>query len=111
MQGDYLQDLGASWVIPEQERLRQAYLLAALALAELYFKEGQSPKANQTCQWALTRDRTFEAAYRLQMQIYHRMGDRPSTIHTYRTCEQSMQEVFGLAPSEETQRLFHELTK
>ncbi|MGZ6316608.1 MAG: AfsR/SARP family transcriptional regulator, partial [Anaerolineales bacterium] len=109
-QGEYLEGMGSAWVIADREALHQAYLLAALALAELYFKEGKFPTALQTCDQAITRDSTFEAAYRLRMQIFHRMGDRPSIVHTYRACERCMQELYNMPPSEETQRLYHDLT-
>lgn len=109
VQGQYLEDFGADWVLPKRERLRQAFLSAALVLANLYSKEGHLPKAVETCQRALAQDCTFEAAYRLLMQIYHRMGDKPSVIHIYNACKKNMQKVFDLPPSQETQQLYHEL--
>ncbi len=107
--GKYLEDINAIWAWPERERLSQKFLTASLELAELYFKDGQRPKALQICQRALEYDATFEAIYRLIMQIYYRMGDRASIIHTYRTCEETMQKVFDLPPSDETQELYKKL--
>ena len=108
--GHYLEDMDATWVWPERERLNQAYLWTALALAELYLKEGQTRDALKVCEDALKYDSTFEATYRLKMQVYRRLGDRGSVVHTYKTCEQVMQEIYNLPPSEETQRLYQELT-
>ncbi len=110
VQGHYLEDIGATWVWPERERLNQAYLWASLALAELYLKEGQTRDALKICEDTLKYDSTYEATYRLKMQVYRRLGDRGSVIHTYKTCEQVMQEIYNLPPSEETQRLYQELT-
>ena len=110
VQGHYLEDMDATWVWPERERLNQAYLWTALALAELYLKEGQTRDALKVCEDALKYDSTFEATYRLKMQVYRRLGDRGSVVHTYKTCEQVMQEIYNLPPSEETQRLYQELT-
>ncbi len=107
--GPYLEDIDATWVWPEREHLSQEFLSASLTLAKLYFKEAQTPKALGTCQRALEYDATFEAAYRLMMEIYHRMGDRPSVVHIYQTCEQAMHRMFDLPPSEETRNLYHEL--
>ncbi len=109
VRGKYLEDVDAIWAWPERERLSQRFLSASLHLAELYYKEGQDPKALQVCQRALEYDATYEAAYRLMMKIFHRMGDRASIIHTYRTCEEAMQRVFDLPPSEEIRRLYHKL--
>jgi LuxR family maltose regulon positive regulatory protein len=108
--GYYLEDFDAIWVLPERERLKQAYLEAALALGELYLKDGQNPKALRTCDKALEYDVTAEAVYCLKMQVFHRLGDRGSVIDTYRTCEQVMQDTYRLPPSKETQELFRKLT-
>lgn len=109
VRGKYLEDIDATWAWPERERLSQRFLSASLKLAEMYYKEGMNPEALQVCQRALEYDSTFEAAYRLMMQIYHRMGDRASVIHSFESCEQIMQKIFDLPPSEETQKLYHYL--
>jgi LuxR family maltose regulon positive regulatory protein len=110
VQGKYLEDIGSSWILPEQERLHQAYISAALALAELYQKDGQSPKAIEMCQRALARDKTAEPLYRLLMEIYHKAGDRPSVIHVYHLCETAMKDTFQMPPSSETRELYGRLT-
>ncbi len=109
VRGPYLEDLGALWVAPERERLQQAFLSAALALAELDYRDGKWTTALQVCQKVLEKDGTCEAAYRLSMQIYSRMGDKAALIRTYRRCEESMRDVFGLPPSEDTQSLYKKL--
>ena len=107
--GPYLEDLGATWIAPERERLRQAHVEASLTLAETYFQQGQPGEALQTCQLVIEREATSEAAYRLKMQIHGRLGDKAALIRTYRDCEENLQTVFGLPPSEETQDLFRKL--
>jgi len=107
--GHCLEDINATWVWPERERLSQIFLSALLTLAELHVRESQLPNALNTCQRALEYDKTFEAAYRLIMQIYHRMGDRASIIHTYQICEEAMQKAFDMPPSQETQELYDKL--
>jgi len=89
--------------------LSQKFLSASLQLAELYFKDGQNPKALQVCQRALEYDATHEATHRLMMMIFHRMGDRSSIIHIYQTCEEAMQRAFDLPPSDDTRELYHKL--
>jgi hypothetical protein len=44
------------------------------------------------------------------MEIYHRLGDRPSVVHTYQLCRAVMNEVFRLPPSRETEDLYRRLT-
>ena len=60
------------------------------------------------CEQVLKQEATSEAAYRLKMQIHRRLGDKAGLVRTYRDCEESLQGVFGLPPSEETQELFQE---
>lgn len=108
--GKYLEDIGSTWAYPERERLNQAYLTASLALAELYYQGGQVHQALNISQHALEFDATSEAIYRIMMQIYFRMGDKASIVHTYQACEQTMHRIFDLPPSAETKNLFQELT-
>ena len=107
--GRYLEDIGATWAWPERERLNQAILSASLSLAELYYQGGGMPKALSICRRALEFDETSEAIYRLMMQIFFRMGDKASIVHTYQTCEKSMHRIFDLPPSAETKNLYHDL--
>jgi LuxR family maltose regulon positive regulatory protein len=108
--GKYLADISSEWIMPDQERLFQAFLEAATTLAELYLRDGQAPMARDTVQKALTQDSTYEALYRLMMRVYHRMGDRQSVVHYYKACEAAMQKAYGVPPSPETQDLFRKLT-
>ena len=107
--GLYLEDLGAVWVVPERQRLHQAFLSAALQLAELRLQAGQLDPALRVCEQLLKQEATSEAAYRLKMQIHRRLGDRAALIRTYRDCEESLEGVFGMPPSQETQDLFRKL--
>jgi LuxR family maltose regulon positive regulatory protein len=109
VKGPYLKDVGSNWAPPERERLNQAFLSASLALAELYYQGGQIDEALNTCRRALEFDDTYEAIYRLMMQVYFRKGDKPSIVHTYQTCEETMLRIFDLPPSAETKKLYQEL--
>ena len=93
----------------EREHLSQAYLSALLILAELFQKQAQPKRALAACQRALDYDSTFESAYSLSMQIYHRMGDRVSVIRTYQACRDALQRQLGFPPSNETEQLYRRL--
>jgi two-component SAPR family response regulator len=107
--GRYLEDIGSTWAWPERERLNRAFLTASLSLGELYYQGGEVPKALNICRHALEYDETSEAIYRLMMQIFFRMGDKASIVHTYQTCERTMHRIFDLPPSAETKNLYREL--
>jgi two-component SAPR family response regulator len=109
VRGPFLEDIYADWVLLEREHLNQTYLSALLTLAELFQKQAQPEKALAVCQRALDYDSTFESAYSLSMQVYHRMGDRAAIIRTYQMFEENMQRQLGMQPSKETEELYHRL--
>ena len=109
VQGPFLDDIYADWVLLEREHLSQTYLSALLILAELFQKQAQPERALAVCQRALDYDSTFESAYSLSMQVYHRMGDRAAIIRTYQAFEETMQRQLGMPPSRETKELYHRL--
>jgi DNA-binding SARP family transcriptional activator len=107
--GPYLEDLGAVWIMPERERLHQAHIASLLSLGELLFREGEPIAALEACRHLLDAEPTSEAGYRLKMHIHDRLGDKAALIRAYRECEASLEDVFGMPPSEETQALFRKL--
>lgn len=107
--GPYLEDMYFDWVMTDRERLNQIYLNALLSLAELYQKQGLLEETLAICQRTVENDPGLEAAYRLSMQIYHRMGDRQSIIRTYQSCVDALKQHFFLPPSKETEELYRKL--
>lgn len=107
--GPFLSDIYADWTTFERERLNMVYLGALLTLAELLHKQARPEQALAVCQRALEYEATFEAAYALSMQIYHRLGDRASIIRTYQTCRDVLQRQLGMPPSKETEQLYRRL--
>ncbi len=110
VQGKYLEDMTSAWIMPEQERLRLAFMAATVDLGELYIREGQAPKAIQVCERALGQEKTQEALYRVLMQAYARLGDKGSVAHVYQRCEEALRNEFDMEPSPETQELYRKLT-
>ncbi|MFN8414209.1 MAG: tetratricopeptide repeat protein [Anaerolineales bacterium] len=107
--GPYLDDMYFDWVLMDRERLNQIYLNALLSLAELYQKQAMLEEALVMCQRAVECDSGLEAAYRLSMQIYHRLRDRQAVMRTYQACVEALKQNFDLSPSKETKNLYHKL--
>jgi DNA-binding SARP family transcriptional activator len=104
-----LEDIYSDWAMFERGHLSQTYLSALLTLAELFQKQALPERALAACQRALDYDPTFESAYSLSMQIYHRMGDRASIIRTYQACQDVLQRQLGFPPSNDTEQLYRRL--
>jgi two-component SAPR family response regulator len=109
VQGPYLNDIYFDWVMVDREQLQQKYLNALLALADLYQKQAKLDEALEVCQRAITGDPTLEAAYRLCMQIYQRIGDRQAILRTYQACADALKQNLSLRPSKETEDLYRKL--
>jgi LuxR family maltose regulon positive regulatory protein len=107
--GPYLDDIYFDWVVADRQRLNQMYLNALLALADLFLKQARMDEALAVCQKAVRYDSTLEAGYRVSMQIYHRLGDRQSVVRTYQACSSALRHILSLAPSRETEELYHKL--
>lgn len=110
VRGLYLEDIGSSWVMADQERFRQRYLEALLAQAELLLGRRDSEEALKVCQYILTMDKTYEGAYRLMMSIHAARGDRPAVTRQYQACRDALAAELGVPPSVETEALYRKLT-
>ena len=96
------------WSSSERERIQILILNAMIQLAELQIKE--NPRESiRMLQEALRIDETLEDAYRLSMQAYMNVGNRPGAIKVYKTCCQILEENFGLSPLPTTQQLFENI--
>ncbi len=109
--GLFLEDMGAIWVMTEREHLNQEYLSSLLSLSKIYLAKGQEQKAIQACQQMLIRDACYEDAYRLMMQIYASLGDRPAIVRQYQACKAALKNKWGILPSPKTEELFRQLTE
>jgi two-component SAPR family response regulator/Flp pilus assembly protein TadD len=110
VRGPYLADVDAHWAAPERERLGLAYVSALEELAQLYLNANQLERCLSICQLALDRDPCHEVIYQVEMRVYATLGDRASIARRYQACKATLKEVLGLAPSEETELIYRELT-
>jgi DNA-binding SARP family transcriptional activator len=105
-QGDYLADEpGAPWAEGERERLREALLQAAHALAGLYLDRGDPAAAAEVARRGLARDGLHEPLYRALMLAQARAGDTAGALRTYERCRAALIEALGGEPSAQTRDL------
>lgn len=110
VQGAYLSDVDAEWVIHERARLEQAYGTSLEELARLYLNENQLEKCISICQLGLNLNPCNETLCQLAMRANAAVGDRASIARLYQACKTALDLMLGLSPTMETETLFHELT-
>lgn len=109
-QGQYLSDVDADWVLIERERLKLAYTAGLEELGQLYLDTNQLQECLEVCKLAISQNRYNETVYQLEMRAYAAQGDRASVARKYKEYKTVLAEDLGLAPSEETELIYRELT-
>jgi ATP/maltotriose-dependent transcriptional regulator MalT/DNA-binding SARP family transcriptional activator len=109
--GDYLPEIGATWVVPFREQYRQKYVAAVLGLANLHLEAGEAGPALEYAQRLLSEDRCLEEAHRLAMLAYAAKGDRAGLTRQFERCRQALIEDMNLEPSPQTIHLFETLRR
>jgi len=107
--GAFLADVDADWALTERERLSQAYDIALEKLAYLYLNENMLGECLSICKLALEQNRYQEPIYQIEMRAHAAMGNRSAIAGRYLACRSVMEEL-GIPPTDETIRLFQELT-
>lgn len=107
--GDYLPGMDWEWVIPERERLQQAFLNSGLCLAELYTESKQYVKALDLCNRLITEAPWLEEAYRIAMNLNAYEGNRAAITQLYRSLQEGLLEYTDAFPSSQTEGLYRSL--
>ncbi len=108
-QGEYLDNLYYDWVLPERQRLRDAFLSALRALAGYRLQTGGDRAALELVQRALQIDPCAEEDHCAAMRLLARVGDRSDVIRQYHLLENILKEELGVSPLDSTRRLYIEL--
>jgi DNA-binding SARP family transcriptional activator len=84
--GDLLPSCYDEWILPERDRLRQAFLKALEQLIGLQEQERDYAAAIGSAQRLLRHDPLHEATYRQLMRLHVVNGDRAAALRTYHNC-------------------------
>ena len=109
--GHLLEDLDATWIWPERERLNQEYLQALFELAKLLTQENRGEKALEMYHRAIQHYPTSEEAYILAMDFYMQMNDRVNAIRLYETYVKTIEKELNLPPSPEIKSYYERLLR
>lgn len=108
-QGAYLPNrIYEDWSSEEREKIRILILGALVNQAELLTKSNPMESV-RLAQEAISIDKTWEDAYRIQMAAYIAKGNRPQALKTYQKCADVLEEEFGISPLPATKALLKEI--
>ena len=107
--GDLLPVCYDEWILPERERLRQAFLGALEQLILLLEGGRDYPAAISAAQRLLRYDPLHETTYRHLMRFYAVSGDRAAALRTYHTCATVLDRELEAEPGLATQKAYKRL--
>jgi DNA-binding SARP family transcriptional activator len=108
-EGDLLPSSYEDWIIPERERLRQAYQRALDRLVRLLEDQQAYPAAIRYAQQLLRHDPLREASYRRLMRLHALIGDRAGALRTYHRAATALNRELDVEPSPVTREVYERL--
>lgn len=109
--GPYLDSFWYPWVVPEQERLREAFCHALTALEQKSAAQHDFEAALSYARQRLKADPLQEAAHRAVMRHAAQLGDRAGVLRQFHQLQTILRDELGVAPSAATEQLVRELTQ
>jgi len=97
------------WFMVEEQFYHQKFLTAADQLAVEYIDNSEYEKALKITYGVLIVDELWEPAYRLQMRIFHNLGQSSMVRNVFIQCKNAFREQLDSDISPATQALFDEL--
>ena len=108
-QGDLLEGCYHEWFWYDRERLQNMYLTMLDKLMAYHAAQGNTEQGVEYGGRILRLDRARECTHQQLMVLYARAGQRSAALRQYARCEAALDEELGVAPSERTRTLYHEV--
>jgi len=104
--GDYFEEYPYDdWLVPERERIREAWIQSQKNLANILEKENDFDGAAMVFKSILRKDPFREETYQRIIQCLLRAGRRVEAMEQYKRCKEVLYQEFGIDPSPETVKL------
>ncbi len=107
--GDLLPSCYDDWILPERERLSQAFVGALERLILLLEEQRDYRTAIGYAQRLLRHDPLHEATCRRLMRLHALSGDRAGALRAYHTCATVLQRELAVEPSPATREVYERL--
>jgi DNA-binding SARP family transcriptional activator len=98
-----------AWMLAPRERLRRLWLNLVRCVGDYHEARGEGDRACELYQRTVDMDPLAEEVYRRLMRCQQKAGESAEAMHTYHCCREQLVAVLGVAPSAETERLYHTL--
>lgn len=92
-----------------REELKEAQSSLLNQLAAYHVNQGENPQAIELLRQLVEIDPANEEAQGMRMQAYAANGQRSLALKTYQEMAEVLEREYGTAPSEESQRAYHQL--
>jgi predicted ATPase/DNA-binding SARP family transcriptional activator len=109
--GDLLPSCYDDWIVPERERLRQAFTAALERLLLLLERAGQPREAIAYAERLLRHDPLREETYRALMRLHAACGDRAGAVRVYQTCATVLERELAVEPSAATREAYEQVLR
>jgi len=100
----------APWIIGQRRLLLEGTHRAFELLTSADLERGRPEDAATSARQLVELDPLRESGYRLLMRALAASGDRGEAFRVMERCRQTLRDVAAVAPSPETERVFHEVT-
>ena len=107
----YEENSHIEWLQQERYQYKTLYLKAVEQLAHLLFEAQQYEQCIQYGEIILSKEPTWEEAYRLIMWCYFYLENKVAVQKTYERCEQVLLEQYDMEPMQSTTEIFEKLIK
>jgi DNA-binding SARP family transcriptional activator len=99
------------WLLPLRQQLRDGYLHVLDRLSRIHFDRQDFPSCTTTCARILAVDACNEAAHRMLMRCYARLGQPQLAQRQYQACIQVVNRELGIPASPETTELYRQIVR
>lgn len=101
---------GLPWVELRRRQLRDIHIHAAESLAESELQRNEPLRAEREAEYLLSIDPLNENGYRMRMRAAAAQGNRAGVARAMTQCCELLESIAGMAPSDETIRLYQKLS-
>ncbi len=109
--GDLLPGCYDDWLLPERERLRQAFTGALERLVALLESQDDLRAAIRCSERLVRHDPLREETYRALMRLHAAVGDRAGVVRIFHTCVTVLERELAVEPSAATREAYEQALK